>query len=112
MHPLAPHGLSGQKIFQYSLLSLMILHSHALYAEESDAAPSTASMQQDIEKQIKTTAVLPTLKIEAMSELDPIKSYVDYDEANVTRNGLKKKIFPKRLIPLMFKNIKFMVQMT
>mgnify|MGYP003601047206 FL=1 len=95
MHPLAPHGLSGQKIFQYSLLSLMILHSHALYAEESDAAPSITSMQQDIEKQIKTTAVLPTLKIEAMSELDPIKSYVDYDEANVTRNGLKKKDIPQ-----------------
>lgn len=97
MHPLAPHGLSGQKIFQYSLLSLMIFHSHALYAEESDAAPSTASMQQDIEKQIKTTAVLPTLKIEAMSELDPIKSYVDYDEANVTRNGLKKKDIPQTI---------------
>lgn len=97
MHPLAAHGLSGQKIFQYSLLSLMILHSHALYAEESDAAPSTASMQQDIEKQIKTTAVLPTLKIEAMSELDPIKSYVDYDEANVTRNGLKKKDIPQTI---------------
>ena len=97
MHPLAPHGLSGQKIFQYSLLSLMILHSHALYAEESDSAPSTTSMQQDIEKQIKTTAVLPTLKIEAMSELDPIKSYVDYDGANVTRNGLKKKDIPQTI---------------
>ena len=94
MHPLAPHGLSGQKIFQYSLLSLMILHSHALYAEESDAAPSTTSMQQDIEKQIKTTKVKTTLKIKTMSKLDPIKSYVYYDEANVTRKKKKKKDIP------------------
>jgi iron complex outermembrane receptor protein len=56
-------------------------------------------------------AVMPTIKIEAMSELDPIKSYIDYDQASVTRNGLKKKIFLKRLIPLMFRNIKSMVQM-
>lgn len=47
-----------------------------------------------------------------MSELDPIKSYIDYDKANVTRNGLDKKIFRKLLILLMFKNIKFMDQMT
>ena len=25
------------------------------------------------------TAVMPTIKIEVMSELDPIKSYIDYD---------------------------------
>ena len=55
------------------------------------------------------TAVMPTIKIEAMSELDPIKSYIDYDQASVTRNGKKK--FLKPLIPLMFKNIKSMVQM-
>jgi iron complex outermembrane receptor protein len=57
------------------------------------------------------TAVMPTIKIEAMSELDPIKSYIDYEQASVTRNGLKKKIFLKRLIRLMFRNIKSMVQM-
>jgi hypothetical protein len=54
---------------------------------------------------------MPTIKIEAMSELDPIKSYIDYEQASVTRNGLKKKIFLKRLIRLMFRNIKSMVQM-
>ncbi len=47
-----------------------------------------------------------------MSELDPIKSYIDYDKANVTRNGLDKKISLKPLIPLMFRNIKFMDRMT
>ena len=46
-------------------------------------------------KKSSTAAVLPTLKVEAMSELDPIKSYVDYDQANVTRNGLKKKDIPQ-----------------
>jgi hypothetical protein len=59
-----------------------------------------------------TAAVLPTLKIEAMSELDPIKSYVDYDQANVTRNGLKKKTFLKPSTPLMYKNIKSMALTT
>jgi iron complex outermembrane receptor protein len=43
------------------------------------------------------TAVMPTIKIEAMSELDPIKSYIDYDQANVTRNGLKKKDIPQTI---------------
>lgn len=97
MHTLPSHCLSGQKIFQYSLLSLMIMHSHAIYAAESDSSASTTVIQQENEKAIKTTAVLPTLKIEAMSELDPIKSYVDYDEANVTRNGLKKKDIPQTI---------------
>lgn len=97
MHTLPSHCLSGQKIFQYSLLSLMIMHSHAIYAAESASSASTTVTQQENEKAIKTTAVLPTLKIEAMSELDPIKSYVDYDEANVTRNGLKKKDIPQTI---------------
>lgn len=86
--------------FPLSLLSLMILNIQGVYAEELADSSS------------KVAAVMPTIKIEAMSELDPIKSYIDYDKANVTRNGLDKKIFPKLLIPLMFKNIKFMDQMT
>ncbi len=86
--------------FPLSLLSLMILNIQGAYAEELADSSS------------KVAAVMPTIKIEAMSELDPIKSYIDYDKANITRNGLDKKIFRKLLILLMFKNIKFMDQMT
>lgn len=88
-----------KRLFPLSLLSLMILNIQGAYAEEpTDSAA-------------KVAATMPTIKIEAMSELDPIKSYIDYDKANVTRNGLDKKIFLKPLIRLMFRNIKFMDQM-
>jgi iron complex outermembrane receptor protein len=68
--------------FPLSLLSLMILNSQGAYAE-------------DVTDSSKVAATMPTIKIEAMSELDPIKSYIDYDKANVTRNGLDKKDIPQ-----------------
>ncbi len=88
-----------KRLFPLSLLSLMILNIQGVYAEDSSNSSS------------KVAATMPTIKIEAMSELDPIKSYIDYDKANVTRNGLDKKISLKPLIPLMFRNIKFMDRM-
>ncbi len=69
--------------FPLSLLSLMILNIQGANAEEL------------IESSSKAAATMPTIKIEAMSELDPIKSYIDYDKANVTRNGLDKKDIPQ-----------------
>ncbi len=87
-----------KRLFPLSLLSLMILNIQGAYAE-------------DVTDSSKVAATMPTIKIEAMSELDPIKSYIDYDKANVTRNGLDKKIFLKLLIQLMFRNIKFMDRM-
>lgn len=72
-----------KRLFPLSLLSLMILNIQGAYAEE--ATDSAA----------KVAATMPTIKIEAMSELDPIKSYIDYDKANVTRNGLDKKDIPQ-----------------
>lgn len=48
--------------------------------------------QSSIEKQ---RVILPTITIEAMAEGDPIKTYVDYKNANVTRNGLDKKDIPQ-----------------
>ncbi|EMH1674128.1 TonB-dependent receptor, partial [Acinetobacter baumannii] len=69
--------------FLLSLLSLMILNIQGANAEEL------------IESSSKAAATMPTIKIEAMSELDPIKSYIDYDKANVTRNGLDKKDIPQ-----------------
>lgn len=72
-----------KRLFPLSLLSLMILNIQGAYAEEpTDSAA-------------KMAATMPTIKIEAMSELDPIKSYIDYDKANVTRNGLDKKDIPQ-----------------
>lgn len=71
--------------FPLSLLSLMILNIQGAYAEELADSSS------------KVAAVMPTIKIEAMSELDPIKSYIDYDKANVTRNGLDKKDIPQTI---------------
>ncbi|OUY06260.1 TonB-dependent receptor [Acinetobacter populi] len=43
------------------------------------------------------TVVLPTIVIEAMDDGDPIKTYVDYKQANVTRNGLDKKDIPQTI---------------
>ncbi|EPG41830.1 iron complex outermembrane recepter protein [Acinetobacter baumannii NIPH 410] len=50
--------------FPLSLLSLMILNIQGANAEEL------------IEFSSKAAATMPTIKIEAMSELDPIKSYI------------------------------------
>ncbi|HGY4639916.1 TPA: TonB-dependent receptor [Acinetobacter baumannii] len=71
--------------FPLSLLSLMILNIQGANAEEL------------IDSSSKAAATMPTIKIEAMSELDPIKSYIDYDKANVTRNGLDKKDIPQTI---------------
>lgn len=84
MKTISPQLPCGSTLFKFSLLSFMILNAHHTFADNT--TPSNT-----------TTAVLPTLKIEAMSELDPIKSYVDYDQANVTRNGLKKKDIPQTI---------------
>lgn len=42
-------------------------------------------------------AVLESIQIEVMQEGDPIKTYVDYKQANVTRNGLDKKDIPQTI---------------
>jgi iron complex outermembrane receptor protein len=42
-------------------------------------------------------AVLPTVKVEAMSEQDPTKSYVGYKQANITRNGQDVKDTPQTI---------------
>lgn len=72
-------GGNSKPIFKLSLLSLMLIQVQLVLANEVNTQ----------------TAVMPTIKIEAMSELDPIKSYIDYDQASVTRNGLKKKDIPQ-----------------
>lgn len=93
----SPQPLCGSNLFKYSLLSFMILNAHAAYADEATLQNNENPSSQATINNSNTAAVLPTLKIEAMSELDPIKSYVDYDQANVTRNGLKKKDIPQTI---------------
>jgi iron complex outermembrane receptor protein len=112
MMKFSPQPLCGSNLFKYSLLSFMILNAHAAYADEATLQNNENPSSQAMTNKSNTAAVLPTLKIEAMSELDPIKSYVDYDQANVTRNGLKKKTFLKPSTPSMYRNIKSMALTT
>ncbi|WP_171263464.1 TonB-dependent siderophore receptor [Acinetobacter silvestris] len=49
------------------------------------------------EEKANTTTTFSTIVIEAMDEGDPIKTYVDYKQANVTRNGLDKKDIPQTI---------------
>ncbi len=86
---------NSKPVFRLSMLSLMLIQVQYAVANQDNLQ----------------TAVMPTIKIEAMSELDPIKSYIDYDQANVTRNGLKKKISLRLSTQSMYKNIRFMGQM-
>ncbi len=86
---------NSKPVFRFSMLSLMLIQVQYAVANQDNLQ----------------TAVMPTIKIEAMSELDPIKSYIDYDQANVTRNGLKKKISLRLSTQSMYKNIRFMGQM-
>lgn len=72
---------NSKPVFRLSMLSLMLIQVQYAVANQDNLQ----------------TAVMPTIKIEAMSELDPIKSYIDYDQANVTRNGLKKKDIPQTI---------------
>lgn len=74
-------GGNSKSAFKLSLLTVMMLQAHYAFADEATTP----------------TAVMPTIKIEAMSELDPVKSYIDYEQASVTRNGLKKKDIPQTI---------------
>jgi iron complex outermembrane receptor protein len=71
-------------------LTLMMLSTGGLFVSSLTLANTDSS-----EEQKKNTATLPTIVIEAMADGDPIKTYVDYKQANVTRNGLDKKDIPQ-----------------
>lgn len=62
-----------------SIIALLLVHSSTSYANDDNVV------------------VLDTIEIEAMAEGDPIKTYVDYKQANVTRNGLDKKDIPQTI---------------
>jgi len=68
----------------------MMLSTGGLFVSSLTFANTDSS-----EEQKKSTATLPTIVIEAMADGDPIKTYVDYKQANVTRNGLDKKDIPQ-----------------
>ncbi|MCS4298149.1 MULTISPECIES: TonB-dependent receptor [Acinetobacter] len=71
-------------------LTLMMLSTGGLFVSSLTFANTDSS-----EEQKKSMATLPTIVIEAMADGDPIKTYVDYKQANVTRNGLDKKDIPQ-----------------
>ncbi|WOE31486.1 MULTISPECIES: TonB-dependent receptor [unclassified Acinetobacter] len=72
--------------FRVSLLSFMIV----MAIQDTQAADIINTSQI-------VSASLPTMTIEAMDDGDPIKTYVDYKQANVTRNGLDKKDVPQTI---------------
>ena len=67
----------------------MMLSTGGLFVSSMTFANSDLTDEQKA-----VTATLPTIVIEAMADGDPIKTYVDYKQANVTRNGLDKKDIP------------------
>ncbi|WP_287912184.1 TonB-dependent siderophore receptor [Acinetobacter sp.] len=72
-------------------LTLMMLSTGCLFVSPMVFSNSDIAK----EEQRANTATLPTIAIEAMADGDPIKTYVDYKQANVTRNGLDKKDIPQ-----------------
>lgn len=72
-------------------LTLMMLSTGCLFVS-TQAFSDSATVKQE---QKTNTATLPTIVIEAMADGDPIKTYVDYKQASVTRNGLDKKDIPQ-----------------
>ena len=70
-------------------LALMMFSTGYLFVSSATFANS------EMNQEVKASATLPTIVIEAMAEGDPIKTYVDYKQANVTRNGLDKKDIPQ-----------------
>ncbi|KAA8731611.1 TonB-dependent siderophore receptor [Acinetobacter qingfengensis] len=75
-------------IYQRTTLSLMLTVATMLHLNHASAETNVSTQQSNV-------AVLPTLQIEAMDDGDPVKTYVDYKQANVTRNGLDKKDIPQ-----------------
>lgn len=69
----------------------MMLSTGCLFVSTQAFSDSDTVKQE----QKTNTATLPTIVIEAMADGDPIKTYVDYKEASVTRNGLDKKDIPQ-----------------
>ncbi len=78
--------------FQKNSLFLMMSTAGSLFIPVTTFADMNTT--KDTERK---TAVLSTLLIEAMDEGDPLKTYVDYKKANVTRNGLDKKDIPQTI---------------
>ncbi len=71
-------------------LTLMMLSTGFLFI--SSITFANADVTKDT-----SSATLPTITIQAMADGDPIKTYVDYKQANVTRNGLDKKDIPQTI---------------
>lgn len=55
------------------------------------------ALMHEVHAEEAAPGVLPTLVIEGMEEEDPSRSYIDYKQANVTRNGLDKNEIPQTI---------------
>jgi len=67
---------------------------HPLLLLSLSLAPTMTYVTQ-VNAETQMSAVLPTLMVEAMEENDPTRTYVDYQQASVTRNNLDKKQIPQ-----------------
>jgi iron complex outermembrane receptor protein len=72
-------------------LTLMMISTGFLFVS------TLAFANSDVNDDAKVSATLPTITIQAMDDGDPIKTYVDHKQANVTRNGLDKKDIPQTI---------------
>lgn len=77
---------------QFTLLTIMILN-----AQQSYANSHLQDLDTEVEKENTAKAVLPTIQVQALNDLDPIRSYIGYDEAQVSRNHLKIKYIPQTI---------------
>ena len=84
-------NLLSAKAFKLNLLTTMMMVSVSQFAFADD------DNQANLSPTNTNKAVLPTISISALNDLDPTRSYIDYDEANVTRNRLKKKDIPQTI---------------
>jgi len=81
--------------FRLSPLSIVL---RSITLSTFAAAPiAFADVETDQSNNNPNAVVLSTISIEAMDDGDPIKTYVDYKKANVTRNGLDKKDIPQTI---------------
>ncbi|MEC8081301.1 MAG: TonB-dependent receptor plug domain-containing protein, partial [Pseudomonadota bacterium] len=73
----------------------MFKKKHPLLIGALSVASITSSNHINAEE--TSSSILPTLVIEGMEEEDPSRTYIDYKQANVTRNNLDKKEIPQTI---------------
>lgn len=83
--------------FRIFMLILLKRVNHPLFYLTIMSITFCSTIHAQDKTELEHIATLPVIEIEAMAEGDPIKTYVDYKQANVTRNGLDKKDIPQTI---------------